>query len=54
MYAELESVAWTDNNGRGIGNWRRYMKTAWNDELKKIRAARAENADEFAGLPIAR
>lgn len=40
LHTELESAGWADGKGLPIGNWRRYLKTAWNDEQKKI-AARA-------------
>lgn len=54
LHAELESVGWTTANGSYIANPIRYLKSAWNAEQKKIRAARVSGDDAFGGIGIAR
>jgi hypothetical protein len=51
LYKDLTDAGWADKDGRYVGNWRRYMKSAWNAEQKKIRAARV---DGIGGFKIAR
>lgn len=51
LHAELESVGWTTANGSYVANPNRYLKSAWNAEQKKIRAARV---DGIGGFKIAR
>ena len=52
FYADLVAAGWEDKDGRYVANWRRYLKTAWSDEQKKIRAARDfVTVDDF---PMAR
>ena len=51
LHAELESVCWTTANGSCVANPIRYLKSAWNAEQKKIRAARV---DGIGGFKIAR
>ena len=53
FYAELQGNGWQDKDGRPIGNWRMYLRSAYAEAQKKIRAARqTENA--LADIPIAR
>lgn len=40
FFADLVAAGWADANGRHVGNWRRYLRTAYDAEQKKIRAAR--------------
>ena len=40
LFEDLRTSGWADAEGRRVGNWRRYLKTAWNAEQKKIPAAR--------------
>lgn len=40
FYADLVAAGWADKEGRYVANWRRYLKTAYLDEKKKISAAR--------------
>ena len=54
LHAELESVGWTTANGSYVANPIRYLKSAWNAEQKKIRAARVSGDDAFGGIGIAR
>ena len=54
LHAELESVGWTTANGSCVENPIRYLKSAWNAEQKKIRAARVSGDDAFGGIGIAR
>ena len=42
LYNDLAALDWTDAKGLHVDNPRRYLKSAWNAEQKKIRAARAE------------
>ena len=51
LHAELKSVGWTTANGSCVANPIRYLKSAWNAEQKKIRAARV---DGIGGFKIAR
>ena len=51
LHKDLTEAGWRDSAGRYVGNWRRYMKSAWNAEQKKIRAARV---DGIGGFKIAR
>lgn len=51
LFKDLTDAGWADKDGRYVGNWRRYMKSAWNAEQKKIRAARV---DGIGGFKIAR
>ena len=41
LYNDLAALDWTDAKGLHVDNPRRYLKSAWNAEQKKIRAARA-------------
>lgn len=57
FYAGLVAAGWRDADGLYVANWRRYLKSAWVDEQKKISAARAESgaSDELMkGLRRAR
>jgi len=55
LYAELEAAGWEDAAGRRIGNWRRYLKTAYLAEQKKISAARAAGKPTtLEDIPMAR
>ena len=40
FYADLVAAGWADKEGRYVANWRRYLKTSYLDEQKKISAAR--------------
>ena len=51
LHKDLTEAGWRDSAGLYVGNWRRYMKSAWNAEQKKIRAARV---DGIGGFKIAR
>lgn len=52
FYADLVAAGWEDKDGRHVANWRRYLKTAYADEQKKISAARDfVTVDDF---PMAR
>lgn len=42
LHGELTRCEWTDADGAYIANPIRYLKSAWNAEQKKIRAARAD------------
>ena len=44
FYAGLVAAGWRDADGLYVANWRRYLKSAWVDEQKKISAARAESS----------
>lgn len=46
LYKDLTDAGWGDSEGRDVGNWRRYLKSAWNTEQKKIRAARESSAGD--------
>jgi hypothetical protein len=54
LHGELESVGWTTANGSCVENPIRYLKSAWNAEQKKIRAARVSSDDAFGGIPVGR
>lgn len=54
LHAELEKCDWTTADGSHIANPIRYLKSAWNGEQKKIRAARVSGDDAFGGIGIAR
>ena len=51
LHKDLTEAGWMDKDGLYVGNWRRYLKSAWNAEQKKIRAARV---DGIGGFKIAR
>lgn len=51
LHKDLTEAGWRDSAGRYVGNWRRYLKSAWNAEQKKIRGARV---DGIGGFKIAR
>lgn len=51
LHKDLTEAGWRDSAGLYVGNWRRYLKSAWNAEQKKIRAARV---DGIGGFKIAR
>ena len=54
-YADLIAAGWQDAEGRYVGNWRRYLKTAYTAELKKISAARdPARVPDLDDFPIAR
>lgn len=54
-YADLIAAGWQDAEGRYVGNWRRYLKTAYTTELKKIPAARdPARVPDLDDFPIAR
>lgn len=53
FYAELQGNGWQDADGRHIGNWRMYLRSAYADSQKKIRGAR-ENGGALDDFPIAR
>ena len=53
FYGELVAAGWADRDGRPVGNWRRYLKTSWNDEQKNFAAA-CDDADALAAIPMAR
>ena len=42
LHGELTRCEWTDADGAYIANPIRYLKSAWNSEQKKFRAARAD------------
>lgn len=44
LYAELDAAGWADAKGVSVGNWKRYLSTAWKGEQKKI-AARATRSE---------
>lgn len=44
FHAGLVAAGWRDADGLYVANWRRYLKSAWVDEQKKISAARAESS----------
>lgn len=54
LHSELDIVGWTTANGSRVANPIRYLKSAWNAEQKKIRAARVSGDDAFGGIRIAR
>ena len=54
LHAELEKCDWTTADGSHIANPIRYLKSAWNAEQKKIRAARVSGDDAFGGIPVGR
>lgn len=47
LHKDLTEAGWMDKDGLYVGNWRRYMKSAWNAEQKKIRAARVGGLDDI-------
>ena len=51
LHKDLTEAGWRDSAGQYVGNWRRYLKSAWTAEQKKIRAARV---DGIGGFKIAR
>ena len=51
LHKDLVEAGWRDATGAYVANWRRYLKSAWNAEQKKICAARA---DGIGGFRIAR
>ena len=53
LHRELVEAGWADKDGRRIGNWRRYLKTAWVDFQKKI-SARASAVDALDSIRDAR
>lgn len=52
LHAELESVGWTTADGSYVANPIRYLKSAWNAEQKKMRAARVSGDDQFGGIRV--
>ena len=38
LYEDLRTSGWADANGVYVGNWRRYLKTAWNSQEKNLAA----------------
>lgn len=54
LHKDLTEAGWRDSAGQCVGNWRRYLKSAWNAEQKKIRAARVSGDDAFGGIPVGR
>lgn len=52
LHAELDSVGWTTADGSCVANPIRYLKSAWNAEQKKIRAARVSGDDQFGGIRV--
>ena len=52
LHGELESCGWTDAKGLDVDNPVRYLKSAWNAEQKKIRAARVGGDDAFGGIRV--
>ena len=40
FYDELVAAGWQDADGLYVANWRRYLKSAWRDDQKKISGAR--------------
>ena len=53
LHRELVAAGWADKNGRTIGNWRRYLKSAWVDSQKKI-SARVSVDSALDAIPDAR
>lgn len=51
LHKDLTEAGWLDAKGLYVANWRRYLKSAWNAEQKKISAARE---DGIGGFRIAR
>ena len=52
-WLDLEARGWLDENGRRtLTSPRSYLKSAWNGEQKKIRAARLSGDDEFGGIRV--
>ena len=51
LHKDLTEAGWLDAKGLYVANWRRYLKSAWNAERKKISAARE---DGVGGFRIAR
>ena len=49
LFGDLASVAWTDENGRHITNWRRYAKSAWNDSQREAREIAGASASDDPG-----
>ena len=41
LYQDLTEAGWRDAAGVSVGNWRRYLKSAWNAEQKNL-GARAD------------
>ena len=44
FYADLVAAGWLDADGKRVANWRRYLRTAYLAEQKKIPAARGSSA----------
>ena len=53
LYKELVDAGWADREGRKIGNWRRYLKTAYIDSQKKMRGA-CDSDDQQAARHVER
>ena len=53
FYAEINGNGWRDSDGRYIGNWRMYLRSAYAEAQKKSRAAR-ESSSTLADIPIAK
>ena len=51
LHKDLTEAGWRDAAGLYVANWRRYLKSAWGAEQKKISAARV---DGIGGFRIAR
>ena len=52
-WLDLEARGWIDENGRRtLTSPRAYLKSAWNAEQKKIRAARVSGDDQFGGIRV--
>jgi hypothetical protein len=53
FYGELVAAGWQDADGVYVANWRRYLKSAWVAEQKKISAARVSD-EAFDAIKIGR
>lgn len=53
FYGELVAAGWQDADGAYVANWRRYLKSAWVLEQKKIYAARVSD-EAFDAIKIGR
>jgi hypothetical protein len=53
LHRELAAAGWADKDGRRIGNWRRYLKTAWIGKQKKL-SARVSVGDALDDIRDAR
>ena len=53
FYTEINGNGWRDSDGRYIGNWRMYLRSAYAEAQKKSRAAR-ESSGMIDDIPIAR